>query len=56
MHPNAELSLLTSLGETLFRTVADVSGGSGGGRRGEGQTSATEATPSLLARIFLCLQ
>jgi len=32
MHPNAQLSLLTSLGETLFRTVADVSGGS----RGEG--------------------
>lgn len=27
MHPNAELSLLTSLGETLFRTVTDVSGG-----------------------------
>ena len=34
MHPNAELSLLTSLGETLFRTLADVSGGSGGERCG----------------------
>lgn len=31
MHTNAELSLLTSLGETLFRTVIDVSGGGGGG-------------------------
>lgn len=31
MHPNAELSLLTSLGETLFRTITDVSGGSGAG-------------------------
>jgi hypothetical protein len=31
MHPNAELSLLTSLGETLFRTITDVSGGSTGG-------------------------
>lgn len=30
MHPNAELSLLTSLGETLFRTITDVSGGSSG--------------------------
>lgn len=30
MHPNAELSLLTSLGETLFRTITDVSGSSGG--------------------------
>jgi dynein heavy chain len=32
MHPNAELSLLTSLGETLFRTVVDVSGGGRGAR------------------------
>lgn len=31
MHTNAELSLLTSLGETLFRTVTEVSGGGGGG-------------------------
>jgi dynein heavy chain, axonemal len=30
MHPNAELSLLTSLGETLFRTILDVSGGGAG--------------------------
>ncbi|GBF93145.1 dynein alpha flagellar outer arm [Raphidocelis subcapitata] len=30
MHPNAELSLMTSLGETLFRTLIDVGGGSGG--------------------------
>lgn len=30
MHPNAELSLLTSLGETLFRTVVEVSGGARG--------------------------
>jgi dynein heavy chain len=32
MHPNAELSLLTSLGETLFRMVVDVSGGDNGAR------------------------
>lgn len=34
MHPNAELSLLTSLGETLFRTLIDVSGGGRGGAAG----------------------
>eukprot|EP00878_Enallax_costatus_P038536 GHUV01043843.1.p1 GENE.GHUV01043843.1~~GHUV01043843.1.p1 ORF type:complete len:138 (-),score=29.91 GHUV01043843.1:120-533(-) len=30
MHPNAELSLLTSLGETLFKTITLVSGGGAG--------------------------
>lgn len=30
MHPNAELSLLTSLGETLFKTITLVSGGGSG--------------------------
>jgi dynein heavy chain len=30
MHPNAELSLLTSLGETLFTTIIDVTGGGAG--------------------------
>lgn len=44
MHPNAELSLLTSLGETLFRTLADVSGGSGGeGQGGAERGDACEA-------------
>jgi len=32
MHPNAELSLLTSLGETLFKTITEVSGGGSGGQ------------------------
>ncbi len=36
MHTNAELSLLTSLGETLFKTVIEVSGGGGGGGAGGG--------------------
>ena len=40
MHPNAELSLLTSLGETLFRTVVDVTGGGGGGGGGGGSESS----------------
>ena len=31
MHTNAELSLLTAEGETLFRTMFNVSGGGGGG-------------------------
>ena len=34
LHPNAELALLTAEGETLFRTVVDVSGGAGGGGTG----------------------
>jgi hypothetical protein len=34
MHPNAELSLLTSQGETLFRTLVDVSGRSSGAQGG----------------------
>ena len=44
MHPNAELSLLTSLGETLFSTITDVSGSgsgaSGGGGGGEAMVRA----------------
>lgn len=34
MHPNAELSLLTMEGETLFKTVFNVSGGGGGAAGG----------------------
>lgn len=34
MHPNAELSLLTAEGETLFKTVFNVSGGGGGATGG----------------------
>ena len=37
MHPNAELSLLTAEGETLFRTMFNVSGGGGGGSGGAGE-------------------
>jgi dynein heavy chain len=44
MHSNAELSLLTSLGETLFSTITDVSGSgsgaSGGGGGGEAMVRA----------------
>lgn len=40
MHPNAELSLLTSEGETLFRTVTDVSGGGGSTGAGGGGTES----------------
>jgi dynein heavy chain len=48
MHPNAELSLLTSLGETLFRTITDVSGGS------TGAYFATAACRDVLASGFVC--
>lgn len=34
MHPNAELSLLTAEGETLFRTIFNVASGGGGGGAG----------------------
>ena len=34
MHTNAELSLLTSEGDTLFRTIQEVAGGGGGGASG----------------------
>ncbi|KAI8464229.1 MAG: flagellar alpha dynein [Monoraphidium minutum] len=44
MHPNAELSLLTSLGETLFRTLADVSGGIGGASGGAASGEAAVRT------------
>jgi dynein heavy chain len=31
LHPNAEIGYLTTQGESLFSTIAAVSGGSGGG-------------------------
>ena len=34
LHPNAEISLLTTEGEQLFRTIVEVSGGGGGGGGG----------------------
>ncbi|KAJ9515913.1 hypothetical protein QJQ45_016901, partial [Haematococcus lacustris] len=40
MHPNAELSLLTSLGETLFKTVQEVTGGAASGGAGSGGESS----------------
>ncbi len=43
MHPNAELSLLTSLGETLFKTVSEVTGGGGGGGAGAGGENAVRS-------------
>lgn len=36
LHPNAELSLLTSEGENLFRTIVDVNGGGSGSSGGGG--------------------
>lgn len=43
MHPNAELSLLTAEGETLFRTIFNVaSGGGGGGAGGSSDRVRTE--------------
>jgi dynein heavy chain, axonemal len=37
MHPNAELSLLTTEGETLFWTLFNVRSGGGGGAGGGGE-------------------
>ena len=51
MHPNAELSLLTSLGETLFRTVSEVSGGSGGGGGGGSESAVRSALNDYLERL-----
>jgi len=31
LHPNAEIGYLTTQGETLFSTIAEVSGGGAGG-------------------------
>lgn len=43
MHPNAQLSLLTAQGETLFKTIMEVSGSSGGrGGGGGGSGGGTE--------------
>lgn len=43
LHPNAELSLLTSEGENLFRTVIDVNGGGSVGGGGSGGQDAIRA-------------
>eukprot|EP00983_Pelagomonas_calceolata_P100988 1158640-Pelagomonas_calceolata.AAC.2 len=44
MHANAELSLLTSQGETLFKTVIEVGGGSSGGGDASGGEGAIRST------------
>lgn len=44
MHANAELSLLTSLGETLFKTVIEVGGGTSGGDAGGGGEGSIRST------------
>jgi dynein heavy chain len=31
MHPNAEIGYLTTMCDTIFDTIVDVQGGSGGG-------------------------
>ncbi|KAK9817742.1 hypothetical protein WJX72_001478 [[Myrmecia] bisecta] len=53
MHPNAELSLLTSQGETLFRTVIEVTGGgaAGGGGSGGGEAAIRAALEDYKARL-----
>lgn len=53
MHPNAELSLSTSLGETLFRTLMEVSGGGGGsaGSAGGGEAGVRNALKDFLERL-----
>ncbi|CAD7704939.1 unnamed protein product [Ostreobium quekettii] len=52
MHPNAELSLLTSEGETLFRTLIDVSGGgSGGGGGGSGESTVRSSLEAFMERL-----
>jgi len=60
MHPNAQLSLLTSQGENLFRTILDVSGGSSGGS-GSGNSEAkvrsgVEAFLALLPEPFVLIE
>jgi dynein heavy chain len=44
MHANAELSLLTSLGETLFKTVIEVGGGTSGGEGASGGEGSVRST------------
>lgn len=39
LHFNAQLSLLTTEGEILFKTIGDISGGSGGGSSGDSMES-----------------
>eukprot|EP00879_Flechtneria_rotunda_P021343 GHRR01022494.1.p1 GENE.GHRR01022494.1~~GHRR01022494.1.p1 ORF type:complete len:925 (+),score=321.59 GHRR01022494.1:1101-3875(+) len=53
MHPNAELSLLTSLGETLFRTITEVSGGGTGasGSNSAGEAAVRSALKEYLERL-----
>ena len=43
LHFNAQLSLLTSEGEILFKTIGDVSGGGGGGGGGDDMESVVRA-------------
>jgi len=38
LHPNAEIGYLTNLGETLFTTIQDCSGGAGGGGASKKET------------------
>eukprot|EP00878_Enallax_costatus_P012531 GHUV01013087.1.p1 GENE.GHUV01013087.1~~GHUV01013087.1.p1 ORF type:complete len:2750 (+),score=1040.15 GHUV01013087.1:633-8882(+) len=53
MHPNAELSLLTSLGETLFKTITLVSGGGAGssGGGGAGEAAVRSALKDYMERL-----
>eukprot|EP00884_Botryococcus_braunii_P010094 jgi/Botrbrau1/19086/Bobra.0077s0003.2 len=53
MHPNAELSLLTSQGETMFRTIVEIrgrGGGAGGGSVGA-ESAVRESLTSFLNRL-----
>ncbi|DBA86689.1 TPA: Dynein alpha chain, flagellar outer arm [Trebouxia sp. C0004] len=53
MHTNAELSLLTSQGETLFRTVIEVTGGGGaaGASGGSSEAAVRTALEDYMARL-----
>jgi dynein heavy chain len=53
MHPNAGVLLSTSLGETLFKTITEVSGGSAGAVAGggSGEGAVRTALQDYLARL-----
>lgn len=51
MHPNAELSLLTAEGETLFKTTAAVSGGGSGGSGSGGEDRVRTELESFMEQL-----
>jgi dynein heavy chain, axonemal len=51
MHPNAELSLLAAEGETLFRTMFNVSGGGESGGAGSGEDRVRSELERFIAAL-----